>query len=106
VKLSKSSIGMEETQLAGQTSVHVYPSPFRDHVIFEFKTDNNTSAEIEIYDLQGHLLIRIHEDQINDIGHRAIWNGKTAGQQDLPAGIYLYCIRIGEDVINGKLIRQ
>ena len=78
--------------------VKVYPNPFRDHVVFEMKTNPEDGTLFELYDLSGKLLRteRI-TDRVSDVR-------LTEGN----SGFYLFRImsREGKILSSGKLVRE
>ncbi len=79
-----------------------YPNPFRTttHFVFEHNhPDENLTAEINIYSTDG-VWVRNLKQSFLATGSRSnevIWDGTGNGGEKLPAGVYIYRVKISTD---------
>ena len=52
---------------------------------------------ISVYDINGKLVNKLHEGNINPGHHRIIWNSLNSNGVSMPSGVYIYEI-IGDGV--------
>lgn len=86
-------------------NVSLYPNPFIDQVSFDFNCDAITSAELIIMNPQGKTILRsgtINTTPGNNTFH---WDGKTNSGQAVPAGIYLYQLKLNDRIITGRIVK-
>ena len=78
----------------------VYPNPFSDKLRFEFISPTDTYARIDLYDITGHLIQTIFNNEVNA--------GVTYNVDFVPStrliGIYFYRMMMGKEVLNGKVL--
>jgi len=93
------STGIQDI-LPGKDISRPYPNPVQVQLTISYEFSVKTDVHIEIYNLQG---IRIYS---------ALQSGVPAGRNtinvnvmELPAGLYLYTLRGGNEIITGKFIK-
>lgn len=84
--------GIGETQYSSSLVKMIYPSPAKDHVVFDLTPGNRLT--IEIYDMTGNLVIK---ETINKGIHQARF---STGQ--LAEGIYLFRVSIDDQYQTGS----
>ncbi|MCD4774213.1 MAG: T9SS type A sorting domain-containing protein [Bacteroidales bacterium] len=68
-----------------------FPNPFNSTTTINFQLPKSTIVNISIYDIRGHLVKTLIDEQ-NDAGsHSVVWNAENVIQ-----GFYYYKIKIGE----------
>ncbi|MFH1214735.1 MAG: FlgD immunoglobulin-like domain containing protein [Candidatus Neomarinimicrobiota bacterium] len=83
-----------------------YPNPFNPSTYIRLKVDSeiNQSLTIKIYDLKG-ALVRTIPYRISGAGNYNIpWDGRADNCRVLPAGIYLYQVRLNGKTMHGKMM--
>ncbi len=90
-------------------NVFNYPNPFSEFTNFYFdhnQAEEELSVALEIYDIMGRT-IRKFEQTIYPDGYRSgpiVWDGKTAGGEILPPGIYPYKITV--KLTGGSMVQK
>ncbi len=79
-----------------------YPQPAGDIVHFVFGNENPSNVEINIYNIQGQLIDRIYDGNLNTGSYTLDWNVPS----NLPAGQYIYSIQTDSKKAGGKLMIQ
>ena len=73
-----------------------------DKVFFQFDdTLAGLPLETAVYDLRG---AKVSDLVMNSNATALTWNGKNTDGQFLPAGIYIYSIRIGKNAATGTVV--
>jgi len=95
------SLGMVVTAIGENTiaqdfSVSTTPNPFTDKVVFSFNNFTLKGATVQIFDVTGKLLVtRLITE-----------NDFTFDGEKLMPGMYYYRVSAGDEVFNGKIIKQ
>jgi len=90
----------DETSLVfPEISLYNFPNPFNPTTTIYFKGIENTEeAELIIYNIKGQQIrefnIENSEYKINSI----VWNGKDKNNEVVPSGIYLYKLKINNQI--------
>ena len=80
--------------------LRVYPSPFNDKLRFEFNSPEDTYAKIDLYDITGRQVQTVFDQNIEG---GTIYNAEFKPVDEVSA-IYFYRMRLGDDIINGKVV--
>ncbi|MEO0185717.1 MAG: agmatine deiminase family protein, partial [candidate division WOR-3 bacterium] len=80
----------------------IYPNPTRGMLNFSVNLPYPANVRIEIYNSLGQRL-NFSEGKY-DKGKHIIAYDITTGTKNLPSGAYFYCVKIGNDIINGKFL--
>ncbi|MBN2543668.1 T9SS type A sorting domain-containing protein [bacterium] len=81
----------------------VYPNPFNVTTAFEVYTPVRNTAELEIFNLKGQIIVQRKQVLKSGINYLK-WNGENNSGTLESSGIYIYRIMLGEKSIGGKLI--
>ena len=65
-----------------------YPNPFNGMVRFSIYTLNNTPVTIDIIDLNGRRIIRLHSGNLPPGNHTFTWNGIDNSRNKIASGTY------------------
>ena len=76
-----------------ENDVLIYPNPTYNTVFFKKSTSNIT--QIEMFDLQGKLVLKTQ-----------LSNQNSVSLSDLPSGVYIYTITTDNQVFSGKIIKR
>jgi len=91
------------TEITDLSFVEAYPNPLKLKEIKEVTFVNlpaGQTGEIKIYNLAGDL---VYQQKINN-SSEIVWNGKNSKQKTVGSGIYVYLIKMGNDLKRGKLV--
>ncbi|WP_372652842.1 Ig-like domain-containing protein, partial [Draconibacterium sp.] len=81
-------------------AIKIYPNPFSNRLRFEFVSPESVDARIDIYDMTGRKVNTIFEDHIiGGVKYNSTFEPKT-----LISGMYIYRVKIGDEIYNGKAI--
>ena len=76
-----------------------YPNPFSSSTEIEFGLNKPADVEISFYNTKGQKVDSISRKHYSDKIFRTIWNAENLG-----AGIYLYVIKVNNNIYRGKTI--
>lgn len=81
-----------------------YPNPFNPETKIDYYLKSNDKVTINIYDVNGHLVkTLLNEDQAE--GHKSvIWNGKDNNGKIVSSGVYFYQVQVGNHSEAKKMI--
>ena len=85
-------------------AVTVYPNPFTAEVTVAFEAGQAQPVQFALYDLLGNqLAVQQYDGSHGEVNGRGVI--KYDGSQ-LPAGVYLYKVQLGETVQSGRIMKQ
>jgi hypothetical protein len=76
-----------------------YPNPFNPATTIRFSLPDRMAVKVEVFDIQGRRLASLDQGTKEPGMHQVVWN--TEG---LPTCIYLYTVRAGAFIENGKCL--
>ncbi|MDZ4181749.1 MAG: FlgD immunoglobulin-like domain containing protein [Candidatus Cloacimonadaceae bacterium] len=85
-------------------SLTSFPNPFSNHVTIAFSLPKTMSAELSIHNIKGQKVRSLLAETLSGGDHRLMWDGKNNRGELLAPGIYLYRLRTGEGVSQGKML--
>jgi hypothetical protein len=88
--------GIGENQLTEGFSVSTTPNPFTDKVVFAFDNFDSKKIAVQIFDITGKLLTTNFTNKTSF----------TFDADGLKPGMYYYRVSAGDEVFNGKIIKQ
>jgi hypothetical protein len=96
-----SKVDLTETYEDEDLTISTYPNPFTSTINIDFmKLGDDTQVRLDIYDLTGHLISEIfNQDIISGTGYSVKFDGS-----DLPGGIYVYHLIAGNKLHSGRII--
>ncbi len=96
----KNAVLGSEDQLINE-AFGIYPNPFTHTTTFMYTvTTDNAPVTLDIYNIYGQKAAVLLQHQKHAKGtHKAVWDGSG-----LSAGIYIYQLRIGDQIKSGKII--
>lgn len=83
-----------------------FPNPFSNSVSIRYALFENVNVTIEFKDMLGRKISTNNTGKQTEGIKEFIWNGKSDSGDLLPQGVYFYSIRAGEQVFDGKIIKQ
>lgn len=94
-------VTQQQTVIANNANLKVYPVPFTDVVNFVFDCSKLQNYRVEIYDVSGkNIFSNSNVAQAND--NVFVWNAPT----DLQSGIYFYRFFVDNQMFSGKIIKK
>ena len=89
----------EPAELANSSSINVFPNPTQGGITLSINSKNNADVQIIVYNGLGELVKReTINGYIGNISH-------SINLKEVSEGIYLINIKIGEEIINKKVIK-
>ena len=76
----------------------MYPNPFNPEVNINFYNPKSEKVSINIYNLNGKLVEKIYDNQLNSGSHTFSWNA-----QKFSSGIYVVRLESDNSVISSKV---
>ncbi|UCE07021.1 MAG: T9SS type A sorting domain-containing protein, partial [bacterium] len=81
-----------------------YPNPFNPETVIEFQLPRDSKVTLTIHNLLGQEVRTLVDDMKRAGYHKVIWDGKDDRVIRLPAGIYVYRIKVGEFMKSKKML--
>jgi hypothetical protein len=97
-------IGTNEKK-SNEKNLKICPNPFTQFLSFEFNCENESIAEISIFDNQGGTDMTTGNFKCTAGKNTYQWNGKTNSGQVVPAGIYTYQLKLNNQIFSGRLVK-
>jgi hypothetical protein len=72
-----------------EAAVQVYPNPFHEAASISVRHSVAGSATLEVIDLKGRVIRRLHEGHLQVGLHHLRWDGRMNGGESAPSGLYL-----------------
>jgi subtilisin family serine protease len=95
-------VGINSIALA---EAKVFPNPFTDQINFSLFLPSAEKLSLQITNLSGRL-VYVANQQMGAGLQKLSWNGTDLNGLKVSDGLYFYQIQIGNQLINGKLIKQ
>lgn len=89
------------TELRNTNSVSVFPNPFTDNISITYHLSRAAQVQLDMLNVNGELLKRFDSGLQSAGKHLLNWNTR-----DLPSGVYFYRLRVNDEVVNGKLVKN
>jgi hypothetical protein len=71
------------------------PNPFGTSTTIRFALDRDQHVTLEVFDLSGRLVSRLHRGRLAAGAHSFPWDGSDFQGRSMPPGIYLYTLNAG-----------
>lgn len=84
--------------------VDIFPNPFDQSITLQLLDDFHNLGTVEIRDVSGKL-VRLIEPPTDKI-KQVVWDGRGASGGQLPGGIYLMRIQIGNELITKRVVKN
>jgi hypothetical protein len=93
-------VGVDDIDDSQNSSVSIFPNPVQSQTTIVFTLQNAASAQLSVVDITGRL---VYESEATGMQNGR--NQITFRAEDLPSGLYLCKLRIGNEVITKKIIK-
>lgn len=81
-----------------------HPNPFNAGTQIRYQLPNRTRVRLSVYNLRGQRVATLVDGVQSAGAHTVAWDGRDAGGEDLPSGIYLYVLTAGDRRVARKLV--
>ncbi len=81
-----------------------YPNPFNPETSIRFALPEAGSVTLTVYTLNGQVVKRLVEEEMNAGRYVIVWNGTNEAGERMASGIYLYVIHAGAFTAQRKLV--
>jgi flagellar hook assembly protein FlgD len=81
-----------------------YPNPFNSETTIQFTLPNSSYVNIDIYSLDGRLVIQLINDNYSPGAHTVIWNGTDQLSREIASGVYIYKLQTDKQIVSKKMI--
>lgn len=102
--LSVPVVGTDDIVETEGFEVNVFPNPFFDKASFSFDIEGTEAVSLEIYDLTGRKIRTLANGELYSGYQQMLWDGRTDGGDFAANGYYLWKLRAGSRVADGKLL--
>jgi len=92
-------IGIDENEL--ESGFNIYPNPSNSQITIEYTLANETDSDLEIYDATGKLIAQ-HTLVDQNSGNHSV----TINISHLADGLYLCNLRIGDQIISRRIVKN
>lgn len=80
-----------------------YPNPFNPSTTIRYALPEGSEVRLTIYNIVGQQ-VQVLVDDIQEAGvHTAVWDGRDAAGRTMAAGVYLYRLEVGQQVVVRKM---
>jgi hypothetical protein len=80
------------------------PNPFRDTARIQFQLPTSGSVTIDVYDVAGRHVVTLMDEEKLAGYYEAVWDGRNSAGTPVPAGVYFYRVRLGDETLMRKMI--
>jgi hypothetical protein len=94
-------VGQLDGWTVGQLPVIVYPNPVSEIVHLEFEIPNSGPVRIQIFNVVGKMVADLSDGILAKGQHQITWN-----VADLPAGMYICKVQMGQELVARKIVKQ
>ncbi len=88
------------------SEIAVYPNPFSENTSINFALNNSAYTSVFIYDMQGRIVNKLWQGNMQAGKQQVIWNGSNQNGTKVQQGIYFYSILIDGKHFSGKIVVQ
>ncbi len=80
-----------------------YPNPFNSGTVIPFSVSSETEVHLQVFDVLGRPVVNLVVGRLQTGRYRVNWEGRDAGGQLVPSGIYFYRLRSGNRTESRKM---
>ncbi|MFC1552383.1 T9SS type A sorting domain-containing protein [Candidatus Latescibacterota bacterium] len=96
---------VDEELLPSAFMVHApYPNPFNPSTTIHYEIPKDAHVEFVVYDVLGRKIAVLQDDWKSAGVYNTVWNGKSDNGVNVGSGVYLYRVKAGEFVEQGKMV--
>jgi hypothetical protein len=83
--------------------VAAYPNPFNPSTTIRFTLRELAPVSLQIFNIRGALVRTLIDSDLDAGIHERRWNGRDSFGHPVASGVYFYRLRMGTEVLNGRL---
>lgn len=80
-----------------EEQLRIFPNPFRHETSVRFYLPEPSAVTMEVYNMQGELVHRLVDTQLEKGYHQRFWDGTAINGQQLSSGMYLISLKVGDE---------
>jgi hypothetical protein len=84
--------------------LQAFPNPFNPKTILSFDLDEAARVSLDIFDVRGHRVARLHDGWLEAGKHEVPFSGLSSDGRALPSGIYLARLNYSKSFFINKLV--
>ena len=65
---------------------------------------NIGAVAIDVFDVTGRHVVNLIDRDMSAGTHDVMWNGRNAANIPMPAGVYFYRVRLGDEILMKKMM--
>tara|TARA_Y100000591_G_C21554980_1_gene555598 strand:- start:308 stop:673 length:366 start_codon:yes stop_codon:yes gene_type:complete len=77
---------------------NAHPNPFNNSVSIFFEMPNSKNVNLSIFDMKGRSIRQMNLGVLSTGFHKVLWDGKNNFGNELPSGIYMSVLEVGEKI--------
>ena len=89
--------------VAGGFGLANHPNPFNPLTTVSFTLEKAGTVSVDVIDLRGHLVDRLHQGALDEGQHEIRWNGQSRAGLDMPSGLYFVLVKSGGHAARHKM---
>jgi hypothetical protein len=101
-----SATGVVGNEAKGENFLLSYPNPFNNEINIEYYLENPEESSVQIYDIQGRLVRNLSSAIGTQGNQRIVWNGLNDSNSEMPSGLYLVYLRVGDKISTNKVMKR
>jgi hypothetical protein len=102
---TNAATGIDDTPaISPKLNVLASPNPFTGNVSLSFSTRDAANVEVDVYDVAGRLVRRLHSGALPSGEQRLSWDGRNDAGIAVGSGAYFAKVRAGSQSASTKLL--
>jgi hypothetical protein len=81
------------------------PNPMRESAEFHYILERESPVTLQIYQIRGAAVFRLRAGLQAAGAHTVLWDGRNTHGQAVAPGVYLACLRAGDDAVTRRIVR-
>ena len=103
---STGTVGEIPTEpLRTSTRIQGAPNPFQGQTAIDFTLARSQNVDVNVFDLNGRLIRRLHTGRLVAGKHVFRWNGNDGSDHRSPAGVYFVRLQSADVTLKTKIVR-
>jgi len=98
--IEENELGLGRITKVGQN----HPNPFVFSTTISYTITSQAMTEVSVYDASGQKIKTLMRQRMSPGNYSVTWSGKDEGGTNVPAGVYFYEIKKGDDITRRKML--
>lgn len=81
-----------------------FPNPFNPTTTISFDIAKAGSVKLNVYNVKGQLVRRLHNGDLASGNHRVVWNGRDESNRPVASGVYYYRLETRDYTKTNKML--